>query len=152
MVWVLSIKHKSLRICGLYFLGGWNFKLRCSTGVNSLSWYVLFPSRQTFIVTIDSVLTKEFSTLCEWFIDSKSKTKPPSELIISSRNHNIKQCHTVDSSLHKKYLQSDSWRSVQYWRYSTLGLNIVYSLTKKPKSIRFPWRQKWKCIKWNLNE
>ena len=60
---------------------------------------------------MEDVLTKELSTVCEWFVDNKlmihfgesktkciffSKTKRSSKLNITYGDHNIKLCHTVE--------------------------------------------------------
>lgn len=77
---------------------------------------------KTFIYQVENVLTKEFSTLCEWFVSNKlpyylekikcvlfSKTENLSKSNITQGNHNTNQCHTVanlgchlDSSLIKE--------------------------------------------------
>ena len=91
MVWVLSIKQKILRICGWYFLQGWNFKRWCSSRVYSGAALVFERSypiiikkgflyccaddtcvfyQEKDIPKIVGVLTRKFSTLYGWLFNN----------------------------------------------------------------------------------
>ena len=133
MVWVLSFK---LKIFGLYwcFFWSWNIKVWCTTRLYSWTtpfsiickwsspivtrrrllfvyrWHLIFYQHEDVKKT-ENVLNKEFSSLCQWFIDNKlsihfgedktksilfSKTRGLKEINISFAGHSIKQHETVE--------------------------------------------------------
>ena len=72
-----TIKLKILRICGWYFLGGWIwyilkiFPIHYQKVAHTCMLMMRLFSMKTDIHKVKDVLTKEFSTLCEWFLENK---------------------------------------------------------------------------------
>ena len=133
MIWVLSFKQK---VFGLYWclFWGWNIKVRCTTRlylglllsllyVNDLPQSLSDAGSYSYaddtcifyqhevVKKIENVLNKEFSSLCQWFMDNKlsihfgedetksilfSKTRGLREINIFFAGHSIKQHETVE--------------------------------------------------------
>ena len=135
MVWVLSFKQTFFGLYWFFFLG-YNIKVWCITRLYSWTVPFLFTSyrndlqqslsdagsylyeddtcifyQHEEVEKTENILIKEFSSLCQWFIDNKlsihfgedktksilfSKTRGLKEINISFAGHSIKQHETVE--------------------------------------------------------